>query len=134
MRTDSELTRGLFPRRNGPVHVSGCPTFSGRDLTVNKRNGLGCLLPGGGAMVQWRLPDILEERNLTPYKVSEMARKKGYRLSVRKVSRLADPIGQVLRVDLDTLNILCRVLRLKPGQLLTYKPDKHPFGALVRRP
>jgi hypothetical protein len=53
-----------------------------------------------------------------------MVRESGYPLTVRAAYRLADPDHDLRRLDLETLNALCHVLKLKPGELLAYTPDK----------
>ena len=75
-------------------------------------------------MVRWRLPEILEERGLTAYRLAAMMREKGYPMTVRGAYRLADPDHDLRRLDLDTLNAVCATLRLDPGDLLEYVTDK----------
>jgi DNA-binding Xre family transcriptional regulator len=45
-------------------------------------------------------------------------------MTVRGAYRLADPSHDLRRLDLDTLNAVCDTLRLDPGDLLAYEPDK----------
>jgi DNA-binding Xre family transcriptional regulator len=75
-------------------------------------------------VVTWQLPAILKERNLTAYRLSVMAKEAGYSITIRAAYRLADPDHDLRRLDLDTLNALCQVLKLEPGELLGYTPDK----------
>lgn len=75
-------------------------------------------------MVRWKLPDILEERGLTAYRLAAMAQERGHDLTVRAVYRLADPDHELRRLDLATLNAVCDALRLSPGDLLEYVADK----------
>ena len=72
----------------------------------------------------WRLAAILEERGITAYRLSVMAKEAGYPITVRAAYRLADPDHDLRRLDLETLNALCQVLKLEPGDLLDYALDK----------
>jgi DNA-binding Xre family transcriptional regulator len=74
--------------------------------------------------VRWRLPEILEERGLTAYRLAAMIQERGYQMTVRGAYRLADPGHDLRRLDLDTLNAVCATLRLEPGDLLQYVGDK----------
>ena len=74
--------------------------------------------------MRWLLPEILQKRKLTAYRLAAMARERGHDLTVRAVYRLADPEHDLRRLDLDTLNAVCDALRLKPGDLLEYIQDQ----------
>ena len=69
-------------------------------------------------MIRWHLPELLEKRGWTAYR---LASETG--LTVPAAYRLAKPGKTLQRLDVDTLERLCRVLKVKPGQLLTYEPD-----------
>ncbi len=70
-------------------------------------------------MVRFRLAEILEERGWTAYKLAQEAD-----LTVPAAYRLADPERQIQRLDMATLDALCRVLKVQPGELLEWAPDK----------
>jgi DNA-binding Xre family transcriptional regulator len=74
--------------------------------------------------VRWILPEILDERGLTAYRLAAMMREKGYAMTVRGAYRLADPNHELRRLDLDTLNAVCASLHLEPGDLLKFIADK----------
>ncbi len=74
--------------------------------------------------MRWKLPEILDERGLTAYRLSAMMRERGYPMTIRGAYRLADPDHDIRRLDLATLNAVCEVLDLKPGELLEHIPDK----------
>lgn len=82
-----------------------------------------CQLCGGGLvwgpMIRLTLAKLLEARKLTPYKLARLSG-----LSLSTVYRLANPDGRFQRLDSHTLNALCVALKVKPGDLLTYHPDR----------
>lgn len=53
-----------------------------------------------------------------------MAQERGHDLTVRAVYRLADRDHDLRRLDLDTLNAVCDTLKLTPGEVLEFIPDK----------
>lgn len=67
-------------------------------------------------MIRWRLPELLEKRGWTAYRLAAEAE-----LTVPAAYRLAKAGRVPQRLDMETLDTLCRVLRVKPGQLLTYE-------------
>lgn len=70
-------------------------------------------------MIRFRLADILDERGWTAYRlVQESGLPKGV------VYRLVKAEGGATRVDLGTLDTLCRTLRIQPGDLLEYAPQR----------
>ena len=70
-------------------------------------------------MVRFRLAEILEERGWTAYRLAQETA-----LTVPAAYRLADPDRPVQRLDITTLDTLCRVLKVQPGELLEWVPDK----------
>ena len=74
-------------------------------------------------MVRWRVADLLAERGWTTYKLVKESR-----LAPTVVYRIAKARRQVKRVDGKTLDALCRTLRVGPGDLLEYVPDKLQKG------
>ncbi len=70
-------------------------------------------------MVRFRLAEILEKRGWTAYRLAQEAD-----LTVPAAYRLADPSHRVQRLDMTTLDTLCRVLGVQPGELLEYTPDR----------
>lgn len=70
-------------------------------------------------MIRWRLPEILEARGWTAYR---LAQETG--LTVPAAYRLAKEGRELQRLDLQTLDTLCRVLKVSPGELLEWSPDK----------
>ena len=84
-------------------------------------------------MVRFRLAELLEERGWTAYRLARAITEAGGDLTTRAAYRLARPGTAVRRVDLDVLDVLCRVLRTTPGELLEYTPDKPPPAAAKAR-
>lgn len=70
-------------------------------------------------MVRFRLAEILEGRGWTAYRLAQETE-----LTVPAAYRLADPDRPVQRLDMTTLDTLCRVLKVQPGELLEWVPDK----------
>lgn len=70
-------------------------------------------------MVRFRLAEILEGRGWTAYRLAQETK-----LTVPAAYRLADPDRPVQRLDMTTLDTLCRVLKVQPGELLEWVPDK----------
>lgn len=70
-------------------------------------------------MIHWLLPDILKHRKLTAYGLA-----KSTGLTVQAAYRLADPKRSLQRLDIETLDTLCRVLKVSPGELLEYKAKR----------
>ncbi len=68
-------------------------------------------------MIKFRLHKVAADRDII--KIGVMAQRAG--LSPQTVSGLWN--NNTLRVDLSTLNALCRTLQCRPGDLLEYVPD-----------
>jgi DNA-binding Xre family transcriptional regulator len=62
-----------------------------------------------------RLPELLEERDLTAY---EVAKKSGGRISPSTLYRLSRDKGYVESFSSSLLEALCDVLEVEPGELL----------------
>ncbi len=75
------------------------------------------------AMVRWRVAELLEEREWTVYRLVQESQ-----LAPTVVYRIAKPGKEVLRVDGRTLDVLCATLKVGPGDLLEYVPDKAKRG------
>ena len=69
-------------------------------------------------MIRWHLPRLLKERGWTAYR---LAQETG--LTVPAAYRLAKA-APVQRLDVGTLDTLCRVLQVQPGDLLDYTPKR----------
>lgn len=74
--------------------------------------------------MRFRLAEVLEERGWTAYRLAKEVEEGGGDLTMRAAYRLARPGAAVRRVDLDVLDVLCRVLKTTPGELLEYSADK----------
>jgi DNA-binding Xre family transcriptional regulator len=70
-------------------------------------------------MVRFRLAELLEGRGWTAYKLAQEAG-----LTIPAAYRLADPDHRIQRLDMATLDTLCRVLKVQPGELLEWGPDR----------
>jgi len=66
-------------------------------------------------MVTLALRALLRRRHLTPYRV---AREAG--VSLHTIYRLT--AGRARRIELGTIDRLCRALRCRPGDLFSYRP------------
>ena len=75
-------------------------------------------------MVRFRLTDVLKARKITAYQFAKDVEAAGGELTTRAAYRLARPGFAVRRVDLETLDVLCRVLDVTPGELLEYRPGR----------
>jgi DNA-binding Xre family transcriptional regulator len=71
------------------------------------------------AMIRWRIPELLEERGWTPYRLAQQSG-----LTVPAAYRLAKGKA-VQRIDAATLETLCKLFNAKPGDLLELV-DKPP--------
>ena len=70
-------------------------------------------------MVIWKLAEIVRRQGWTGYRLAQetgLTVQAAYRLL-----RLEE--GQLSRVEVSTLNRLCRALKVQPGDLLGYEPD-----------
>jgi len=65
-------------------------------------------------MLRLRLPELLEERNLTPYR---LARASGGRISLTTAHRLVRQRGRVRQFNGAVLEALCDVLGVQIGDL-----------------
>ena len=71
--------------------------------------------------VRLRVPEILKERGMT---ASDLARATG--LAYNTASALAR--GFYDRIGLDTISALCVGLKIVPGELFEYQPEKRKSG------
>jgi DNA-binding Xre family transcriptional regulator len=67
-------------------------------------------------MIRWHLPELLAKKGWTAYKLAQEAD-----LTVPAAYRLAKAGRELQRLDIQTLDTLCRVLKVQPGKLLTYE-------------
>lgn len=66
--------------------------------------------------IRWTIPDLLEKKGWTAYR---LAQETG--LTIPAAYRLAK--GEVIqRIDADTLEKLCRVFEVEPGEILELDP------------
>jgi DNA-binding Xre family transcriptional regulator len=79
-------------------------------------------------VVRFRLAEVLEDRGWTAYRLAREVEDAGGDLTMRAAYRLARPGAAVRRLDLDVLDVLCRVLETTPGDLLEYTPAKAKRG------
>jgi DNA-binding Xre family transcriptional regulator len=79
-------------------------------------------------VIRFHLAAILDQKGWTPYR---LARKTG--LTVPTAYRLADPKLVFGRFTADTLDRLCSVLAVQPGELLEWVPDRRPTRKPARR-
>lgn len=66
-------------------------------------------------MLRLRLPELLEDRGMTPY---ALARASNGRISMSTAYRLTRLRGRVETFDRDVLDALCDVFGVEPGELL----------------
>ena len=71
-------------------------------------------------MIRFRLHKVAADRDIT--KIKDVAEQAG--LSALAVSGIWNNTS--LRVDLSTLNALCKALSCTPGALLEYQPEASP--------
>lgn len=69
------------------------------------------------------LERMMEERDWTTYRLAKEA---GIKLPV--AYRLMDPKAGFKRLDLDTLEALCRTFDEQPGAFLEYRPERAGRG------
>jgi hypothetical protein len=78
--------------------------------------------------VRLRIPELLEERGLTPYYLSKLS---GGRISLSTAYRLVRLRGRVRRFEADLLEVLCEVLGLKdPAKLFELEGNRTPGSRL----
>ena len=70
-------------------------------------------------MVRLRVRESLRERGWTAYRLAKEAGR-----TIPVAYRLAAPGGQFRRLDVNTLDALCRTLGVQPGELLEWVPEK----------
>ncbi len=61
-------------------------------------------------MIKFMLPELLKERGIRPIDLVRAGMAQGTAYSVAR--------GHVRRLDLNTLELLCRILQVEPGDLL----------------
>lgn len=74
-------------------------------------------------MVYWRVAEFLEKRGWTAYELAKQAD-----MTVSLAYRVARRDEPVQRIDAETLETLCRVFGVTPGDLLTLDPPKRRKG------
>lgn len=72
-------------------------------------------------MIKFKLAELLEEKEWTAYRLAREAK-----ITMPVAYKLADPDVEIRRVDVETLEKLCRTLGVQPGDLLEYVPEKAP--------
>ena len=70
-------------------------------------------------MIRLKVAEQLKRRGWTAY---QLAKEAG--LSIPVAYRLADPEGGFRRLDVETLDALCRTLGVQPGELLEWVPTR----------
>lgn len=70
-------------------------------------------------MVRLRVAKLLEKRGWTAYRLAQEAG-----LGVTVAYRLAHPSGEFGRLEAETLDKLCSALKVQPGELLEWTPNK----------
>ena len=66
--------------------------------------------------IKWRLAAVMADREIDNQKLHELTG-----LHLGTVSKLRN--NPPKRIDMDTLNALCRALKCVPGELLTWRED-----------
>lgn len=80
-------------------------------------------------MIRFHLATILRRKGWSPYR---LARETG--LTVPTAYRLADPSLEFGRFTAGTLDRLCEVLDVQPGELLEWVPNARRAGTRRRAP
>jgi putative transcriptional regulator len=75
-------------------------------------------------VIRFHLAAVLKRKGWTPYRLSQQTG-----LTVPTAYRLADPDIEFGRFTVDTLDRLCAVLEVQPGELLEWVPDKRRRAA-----
>ena len=70
-------------------------------------------------MIRLKVAEHLKKRGWTAYRLA-----KEVGLSIPVAYRLADPDGDFRRLDLRTLEALCRIFKVQPGELLEWRPER----------
>ncbi|MGH7719943.1 MAG: helix-turn-helix domain-containing protein [Gemmatimonadaceae bacterium] len=79
-------------------------------------------------MVRYRLLELLEERGWTRYRFAQALVALG--MTETTVYQLTRPErrGRFQRIEHDTLDRICTVLNVQPGELLEWIPEKRAKG------
>ena len=72
-----------------------------------------------GPMIRLKVADQLEKRRWTAYRLAKEAG-----LTMTVAYRLAAPDGGFQRLEVETLDALCRTFKVQPGELLEWVPDR----------
>ena len=70
-------------------------------------------------MIRLRVADVLKQHGWTAYRLAREAE-----ITMPVAYRLAKRDADIRRLDLGTLDALCRTLNVQPGDLLKYVPDR----------
>ena len=70
-------------------------------------------------MIRLKVADQLEKRRWTAYRLAKEAG-----LTMTVAYRLAAPDGGFQRLEVETLDALCRTFKVQPGELLEWVPDR----------
>lgn len=83
---------------------------------------------GKGNVVRYRLLELLEERGWSRYRFARALVELG--MTETTVYELTRPEkkGRFRRIEHDTLNNICTVLNVQPGDVLEWLPDKRGKG------
>jgi CheY-like chemotaxis protein/DNA-binding Xre family transcriptional regulator len=120
--TASKPAEGITPR-NASWSNSQISVLLSLDAWQRQRNARAAapqvwhLTPRDGGMVQWRVSDLLKERQWSAYRLKQESR-----LAHSVVYRITKAGRPVERVDGDTLDALCRTFGVGPGELFEYVP------------
>ena len=74
---------------------------------------------GGGMAIKWRLAAVMADRELDYKEVAELTGFHKVTVNKHKNLKRMPP-----RLDYETLDKYCRVLKCEPGDLLRYLPDE----------
>lgn len=75
-------------------------------------------------VIRLRVAELLEERGWTAYRLAKEAG-----LTMPVAYRLADPSGEFARLESSTLEKLCEVFDVQPGELLVWEKPKRRKSA-----
>lgn len=70
-------------------------------------------------VIRLKVADVLKRRNWTAYRLAQEAG-----ITKPVAYRLANRSSRFRRLDIGTLEALCRTLGVQPGDLLEYVPDR----------
>ena len=71
------------------------------------------------SVIRLRVADALARRGWTAYRLAQEAE-----ITIPVAYRLAKADAKLRRLDLGTLDAVCRALAVQPGDLLEYVPDR----------